>query len=108
MLGKFPRNFPSHDGVVAYSLRWLSMHNLNKTNAWLVATFAVVGAEEIKKQAGEGAVIGGVDFTGATALHLAAVYGHDEAAEVLLQAGAQSNLADRQADHLDHFSDALS
>lgn len=63
----------------------------------------MVGAEEIKKQAAEGAVVGGVDFTGATALHLAAVYGHDEAAAVLLEAGAQPNLADRQAGLLTHL-----
>lgn len=54
-------------------------------------------AEELKKQLAEGAVVGGVDFAEATALHLAAVYGHADAAEILLRAGAQPNPADRQA-----------
>ena len=60
-------------------------------------SICLANAEDIKKQAAEGAVVGGVDFTGATALHLAAVFGHADAAEVLLQAGALPNLADRQA-----------
>ena len=49
----------------------------------------------MKELLDEGQANSGVDFTGATPLHMAGVFGQVKAAEVLLEAGARPNLADR-------------
>ncbi len=56
---------------------------------------AVYDAGCMKRLLAEGAAPSGVDFTGATPLHMAGVSGQPRAAEMLLKAGARPNLADR-------------
>ncbi len=63
--------------------------------AELPQSSAICDAGCIKKLLAEGAAPSGVDFTGATPLHMAGVSGQPKAAEMLLKAGARPNLADR-------------